>query len=84
MAKKIFAVVVICAMACALIGATYSEAKEEPAKTVFFDASAIAVDGCDAESENLWMLGNGEYTVRYHNGTQRQLVVEDGSWYIIN
>ena len=93
MAKKIFAVVAIVLIASIMFGGVLSSAifpnnmsaeevkPVETSGTIFFDASAYEVQGCDAEAEGHWLLSDGEYNVLCKDGTNKNLIVDSGSWY---
>lgn len=77
------ALVIITSMA--VLNPTAREGLETPDETVFYNTDVAEVVGCEADTDIacLWKLQDGQYTVRFNDGTENQLSVSDGGWQFI-
>lgn len=61
------------------------EGLETPDETVFYNTDVAEVVGCEADADIacLWKLADGQYTVRFIDGSENLLSVSDGGWQFI-
>ena len=58
-------------------------ANAEPAEAVLvYDEYIDLIVGCESVAQNTWMLYDGNYTAIFVDGSQCELSVDNGSWYI--